>query len=186
MLVFLDVDGVLNSDDWFRQQRQTDRIGHDSSQIDVAAVARLNRLCEPPGVEVVLSSTWRRAWPWRRFQVMLEGLGFRGRLVGQTPSFDPEDTTLDEDAYFASERGLEIAAWLERQLTPDELRDRPIVILDDDDDLWCLKHRLVRTTSAAGLQDEHVAPAAELLERPFGGLPQSAWAHLQPWVRHWR
>ncbi len=181
MLLFLDVDGVLNSDAWFA------RLGPHASgalcRLDPQAVARLNRVTDRPGVDVVVSSSWRLQHPWQDLQEMLEVVGFRGRIVGCTPSCEPEDFDLDEDAFWASERGLEIALWIERHL-PAAGCDRGVAIVDDEGDMGFLRHRLVQTSAkTGGLQDAHVERLLRLLETPLGALPVSAMARLARDIR---
>lgn len=138
-IVFLDIDGVLNSEDFYRR--------HDpipSPPLDPVAIARLDRLCAASGAAVVLSTAWRgepRLLGWLRER------GFHGVIIGQTPRLG------------RVERGDEIAAWLNRHGPPDA----PFVILDDWDDMGRLRPRLVQTDQLFGLQDRHVATALELI-----------------------
>lgn len=151
-IVFLDVDGVLNSTAWYKSRggliaavMQTDCTmeEHARTQLDPAAIERVNVLCERTGALVVVSSTWRGNMfrltlglrPHRRFEI-----------IDKTPRLD-------------TDRGLEIQAWMDRHNVMAE----QIVILDDDSDMLHLTPRLVKTEFDTGLTDEDVERAIALL-----------------------
>jgi thiol-disulfide isomerase/thioredoxin len=164
--VFLDVDGVLNSRQYFRSdtykveqfnagmtEEETDfSIG--VGQLGAPHIERLNRLVQP-GVVFILSSTWRVLYKLDLMQQMLEAKGFKGKLSGRTPSFND------------GPRGREIAAWIEAELgieiASGELAWPTFVIFDDDQDMDRLRGRYIQTTYEAGLQDEHVDRAIAML-----------------------
>ena len=75
-VLFLDIDGVLNSQNWFGYRLycsknniydrilnftdiNDDYINHMLSMIDDRAIVNLNRIIEETGCKVVLSSSWR-------------------------------------------------------------------------------------------------------------------------------
>ena len=75
-VLFLDIDGVLNSENWFAYRIycvknnmvnilmnfvDTDdrNIKHKLTMLDDRAIANLNRIIEETGCKVVLSSSWR-------------------------------------------------------------------------------------------------------------------------------
>lgn len=53
--IFLDIDGVLNSMDWFKENRETS----DYTEIDPEKVKLLKEIVDKTGAEIILSSTWR-------------------------------------------------------------------------------------------------------------------------------
>ncbi len=142
-LVFLDIDGVLNSDAFFAREPEAN-VDRD---LDRLAVKRLDRICAETSAKVVISSTWRLDMTQVELADLLALHGFAGEVVGTTPSL-------------SGPRGGEIDSWL------DAHRGwRSFVILDDQDDMNRLRRRLVQTTMARGLLDDHVAPALALLAR---------------------
>lgn len=152
-LIFLDIDGVLNSADWY--MRRAEVLGHgkpfnrNEEEIDPAALERLNRLLDVSNGEIVLSSTWRMTDGLARTRGLLQKMGLRpGRMIDATPVMH-------------TYRGLEIQSWLDS--FPEELPLDQIVILDDDCDMEHLEHRLVKTQHAKGLLDKHVDEALSLL-----------------------
>jgi len=76
-VIFLDVDGVLNSEDFLRKREEEHRqLGHEGPafprretkcdcfrldrQIDPVAIAHLNDLVEETAAKIVISSSWRK------------------------------------------------------------------------------------------------------------------------------
>lgn len=151
-IIFCDIDGVLCSDDYLRVVGPKALMSSWDEAIDRDAIARLNAIFALTGAKVVVSSDWRREGrallPRVKFADLFARRGFRGDVIGVTPVLagDPP-------------RGREIQAWLTRY----DARVDSFVILDDQDDMVSLRHRLVRTTLKEGLQDHHVALAVRML-----------------------
>ncbi|MFO0553328.1 MAG: HAD domain-containing protein [Polyangiaceae bacterium] len=152
-ILFLDIDGVLNSDAWFRSKRNKTA----TNELDVAAVKRLDAIVERTGAKVVISSTWRTGLTREELAAILSKYGFRGEVVDMTPVLRAGE---GRNAAGSPTRGDEIQAWLEAQPSP------PIsyVILDDQTDLGALSVRQVFTTYDHGLLDEHIEQAVLFLE----------------------
>lgn len=132
-VLFLDIDGVLNSEAWFARQRGRGLtiISNRAELLDPAAVAQLNRVVEATGCKVVLSSSWRLHQRLLEVQDWLQQAGFIGQLHDRTPS--------------TGHRGEEIGAWLGRSPC-----DR-YAIVDDEPDLTWHEGRWVPTTYSEGL-----------------------------------
>jgi len=88
-LLFLDVDGVLNSRGWFmslsRKFRQKElahkfeddpQFADDASHFDPAAVALLNQVVKETGASVVLSSSWRLFHSIDEMNKLLKEVGY--------------------------------------------------------------------------------------------------------------
>lgn len=155
-VLFLDIDGVLNSAEWFEKTKDVrsglSRIDELQEMLEPRAVALLNDLLASTGAIVVLSSSWRIAYGMGFIQRALMKRGFTGRLRDKTPTI-------------GSPRGREIQAWLDRRREPVE----SFVILDDGSDMLHLSHRLVQTSWGTGLQVEHVERAVVMLHPPGTG-----------------
>lgn len=127
--LFLDIDGVLNYDDWFKS---TGHINNENildvwiSMIDPKCVERVNKILEETGAKLIVSSSWRD-------MSYLKEIFSR---VGLPTEFDvtPHAYNLysneehDEDSTLFW-RGSEIKYWLEQH------EDGTYVILDDDSDM---------------------------------------------------
>jgi hypothetical protein len=154
-IVFLDIDGVLNSVP-FMEALQA-RLKAEGKplltryMIDPVPVARLNTLLKETGAKVVVSSSWRKLFDTEGLQRVLDAQGFEGEIIDVTPdlSYDPAGER---------ERGHEIEKWVE-----DHSPDATFVIFDDDSDMGNLHHRFVQTQWGYGLLDENINRARELL-----------------------
>lgn len=159
-VVFLDIDGVLNSLTFMRDlhNRSPDpALGPPDfrHQIDDTAVLRLNRLLEATGAVVVISSSWRRIVDLDELWQILKSHGFEGCIVGTTPDL----SYLERAATRMLPRGDEIAHWLAH--SPRAVH--AFVILDDVSNMGELSHRLVLTDDRVGLTDDDVVRATALL-----------------------
>lgn len=163
-VIFLDVDGVLNSERFNRTlEDQHRQLGHHdvcecfklTRQVDRAAVGRLNRLIAATGAKIVVSSSWRKLLDPEELRRVLVEHGLVGDIVGETPDAQDEDdeaAILDVHAVLDRiTRGHEIDFWLRQHPEVDRF-----VILDDSADMAMHKNRHVQTDAEEGLLDEHV------------------------------
>jgi len=153
-VIFLDIDGVLNSRQSWAQRKH----GSGTEAIDPDAMARLNRLLRQSGASIVVSSSWRSTVARTREVLCANGLCWPTRVIGCTPR--SEVAWGEHGLYVARQRGDEIQAWLDQH--PD--RVRRFVILDDGDDMGPLRRSLVQTNPDVGLTDADVERALALLE----------------------
>lgn len=169
-VIFLDIDGVLNSEAFALKLEEKHRqLGHTSdtvcdcfmlySHVDREAVARLNRLVDVTSAKIVVSSTWRKKFGVAELQSRLGDHGLVGEIIGVTPDGYKTDELRDSLGHGVRIfRGHEIDFWLQQH--PDVER---FVILDDDSDMVMHKNRLVQTDCYEGLLDEHVELAIRVL-----------------------
>jgi hypothetical protein len=151
-VVFLDIDGVLNSRTYLMFCYQQGILPDD--KIDPDAVKRLNHLTDTTGAVIVVSSTWRLPYVWHNnvadLRAKLQKRGITGQIVGATPDHQRDHG-----------RGGEIQDWMDncgQQIDS-------FVILDDDSDMGDLMDFLVKTQFADGLQDVHVQEAIKILNK---------------------
>jgi len=144
-VVFLDFDGVLNSD------RSTQELG-TRYRFSRASVAAFNLVLRETEARIVISSSWREHWTLKENAQFLERDGvLPGRVIGKTPTLD------------GSERGREIDAWL--AAVPYSVKS--FVIIDDRDDMAMHSERLVRVDPAVGITDRQASLAVEILVKPW-------------------
>jgi hypothetical protein len=147
-ILFLDFDGVLNHHAHFAglaAERVASEVEYDDRSFDKACVERVNVIMRRTGCGVVVSSTWRLMRSPPKLNELLRRHGFASRIVGVTPDH-PQGC-----------RGGEIQAWLNRHPGVESF-----AILDDNS-TGTLVDRLVFTTFAFGLTDEHVDRVVALL-----------------------
>ena len=109
-VIFLDIDGVLNSDEYLDKVKNSDIQGIERD-IDVEKVKLLKRAIDETGARVVLSSSWRYTRNARYLKELLANYEIR---VDSTP-------------YIRDERGLEIKKWLSENQGVEDF-----IILDDE------------------------------------------------------
>jgi hypothetical protein len=166
-IVFLDIDGVLNSADSRRRVvlGTTDPKIPNARLLDPQAIALLNSILARTEADVVLSSSWRYYVSVPKMQKMLEYHGFRGRLLARTPIVAElpmyrgnTAAELVQIGQGSHERGIEIQQWLDEQGPVQSY-----VILDDDDDMANLMPQLVHTSFEHGLTRADALRAVEIL-----------------------
>lgn len=118
-IIFLDVDGVINSEDYAVYRYETKQFNKDQF-IDERAVAFLNYLIDQTGAKVVLSSSWRNDVP--RTLEMMRRNGFQYDFFDFTPYLE------------SCHRGSEIQAWIDNYEKDHEPLES-YVIIDDDNDI---------------------------------------------------
>lgn len=160
-VLFLDIDGVLNSITWQQEFRKSQRgptwgqlsewAREAESSFDLVAIQRLNYIVKRTDCLVVLASSWRKAHPLPLLTRMLRHVGFEHRLFACTPHIHNEAGAVP--------RGHEIDWWI-KQLGGF----RTFAIADDDSDMEPWEHRLVQTNCMKGLTDEDAEQLCKLLE----------------------
>lgn len=143
-VIFLDFDGVIiNKNSWRKA-------GGMRATPDEDCIKALNHITDNTGAHIVVSSTWRRLKIPGELRVMLQGWGVTGQFIGITPI----GRTL-------TERGQEIAEWLKRK----QHKVESFVIIDDDNDMGDLLHKLVQTHFSMGLTMEKAQEAIAVLNQ---------------------
>lgn len=137
-VLFLDFDGVLNSEASFRYEtrRKHNRV---SDTLSAIACSNLQFILEQDSaIKIVISSTWRKIHTLVELQNILNGYGVEAaRVIGKTP------------AVLSGDRAHEINMWLEQNPNVTQF-----VILDDDSDVHGVKDErgvVIQTTWADGL-----------------------------------
>ncbi len=150
-IIFLDIDGVLNSRRYDRTRASED------GNIDVTRLPLLKRIVDATDAKLVLSSSWRKHW--NADECLCDGTGrelnqlfarFGLAIYDKTPTVS------------ALDRDVEVRAWLDAHNGEVEA----FVILDDILTGWGdLTERLVRTSPMIGygLEDTHVKEAISKL-----------------------
>ncbi|MCG8576836.1 MAG: HAD domain-containing protein [Flavobacteriales bacterium] len=145
-LLFLDIDGVLNSDLWYKSEqckKQQEPLNH----FDPKNVSILNNLVKKTEAKVVITSTWRNNHSQEDLKQILKAAGLKIEIVGFTP-----DLRRNQDFVI---RGNEILKWCmdnEVILGCEWKSYHDFAILDDNSDflLW-QAHNFFRTDRFCGL-----------------------------------
>lgn len=172
-LIFLDFDGVMNSQLFWAERSQKERRVHyrkkyldgdalyRGADIDENSINMLNNLVKKTNSQVVVSSTWRNHVSLEDLQTIMNRKGFQYQLFGKTPKLRCEGLKASVP------RGLEIQAFLINNFPDHKERDKVrYVILDDDSDmlLW-QKDNYFQVDPYCGLTPNIVYRATRFLNR---------------------
>jgi hypothetical protein len=152
-VLFLDIGGILVTVGSMIHNNRLNLSGltdkHSDKAFDPIAVSNLHYILEEvPGVEVVVSSSWRKDYTLEALQKIFDEHHIPGSfIVGTTPVLDKQP------------RGNEIALYLKHN---PEITN--FVIIDDDSDLEPYMDRLVKVNGKNGLTFSD----AEKVIRKFG------------------
>ena len=111
MIVFLDIDGVLV----ISKDQKTQYSEEYHWVFNSKSVRALNHLCEQTKAKIVISSAWRRCYPFWELKNILIKEGVKAEIIGVTGAFSP---------YY---RGIEILDWMKAHKYTGEY-----LIIDDN------------------------------------------------------
>lgn len=141
--LFLDVDGVLNSDEWYHEEWNKDHV-YPQGDFDPKCVDIINDIVSKTDCKVIVSSSWRTD---SNLQSVFDKAGLKFQIYSTTP--------------FRDHRGKEIQEWLNSQTEP-----YVYAILDDDREmLSCQNKFLVRTNGNVGITNEDANRVINILNR---------------------
>lgn len=154
-VVFLDVDGVLNSQDQITAQEGERSFLFGTFDFHVEKLARIVKETD---AKIVMSSTWRSFFDKDEDK----GSHFYKHITERFNKFGLVLFDRTPIRGFDGERGLEIKDWLSRH--PEV---KKFVILDDEvsDIIPYYKKEVVKTNFIHGLLDEHVKKAIKILNK---------------------
>lgn len=167
-ILFLDIDGVLNSyqsstfhhhisefnDDAFVPGSETVK-RFLAKQLCPIAVANLFEIVKVTKCKIVVSSTWRLGSDLKEMKSWFEDVPLiQEAIIGKTPHRGVKN--VEPNSYGVLEmhnvpRGLEIKIWISEN-GYDSYRDKSMfVIIDDDSDMWPLQDNFIQIDSKVGL-----------------------------------
>lgn len=155
-ILFLDIDGVLNSIAYAIRTKIKGIWG-----LDAPCVKKLQRIVDETNCDIVIMSTWRRIHTLEEISDMLVAAGMRSPvpIIGKTP-VNSHVGRLQTDCKLV--RGHEVDAWLnnkdnEYRVFYDTAHTRHVryCCLDDDIDFLSFQP-LVRTNIEVGLTNDDV------------------------------
>lgn len=153
-ILFLDFDGCLNNHEaLFKYKEEPFPYSH----LDPKLIGYLNQIIEQTGAKVVISSSWRFLYDFKKLEEILILRGFKGEVIGETPKLYPEDP--DDDKF---QRRDEIKSWLEDN---EDFGGgiESFVIIEDYELMKGLEKHLIKTKSSIGLTFSHVKKAVKIL-----------------------
>lgn len=156
-IIFLDIDGVLNSENWYKSNKSSTLKIEDEKQkfisdsFDPECWKYVEKLISETGAKIVLSSSWRlydlestvKEYTGTAFQPIIDN------LIGVTPGF------------MSRCRGMEIKLYLR------SLSEQPesYVILDDDRDMFeSQRPYFVHINDETGITENDYKKALKILK----------------------
>lgn len=152
LIVFLDVDGVLNSVDSaiaFHHLKNEIEYHSRESQLDTVSIGLLKAVCEKTQAKIVVSSTWRIGRTVQDFTDLFATYGWDDApVIGKTEIL----------RHAGRIRGDEIQMWL------DEHAPTNYVIIDDDSDMRpSQKANFVHVSNVNGFRSKHYCQCLRVL-----------------------
>ena len=95
-VIFLDIDGVLNTGWWYTQMDKNtpkDKYGY---AFDPNSVANLKKIIDETGADIVISSSWK-SFGLSELEEMWQDRGLPGKLIGITPNSVSDEMLLNAD-----------------------------------------------------------------------------------------
>ena len=142
-VVFLDVDGVINTPMWHQNQNKilmpTYNFPEHGKANNWQACQWVSHFCQQYGYSIVVSSTWREGQSMESLRNILYASGIAKKI-----------DIVDKTPVFHKERGHEIRRWLENN--GEKHNVKRVIIFDDDADMVYpeLMSRLVQTQQGSG------------------------------------
>ena len=145
-LIFLDVDGVLNSQKFAKKMLEEDNIRvYAEDMLDTHALRLLKMLVEKTDALIIVTSSWRKIpESYNNLERQIQQFGMS--ISDCTPNT-------------GNKRGDDITAWFNRH--PGEYN---YVILDDDSDMTVHMEHLIQTSFDDGLTRADVDKAIGILK----------------------
>lgn len=155
-IIFLDIDGVLNSEDWFNKFIMNVKSGNtyngQNNMIDPDAINRVVKICKETGARIVISSSWRLNTITETIKDMYRYVDFLPLLkyiVGITPRISP-------GCY-----GKEIQSWIDNcknnsEYTNTEIENKIkyIIISNSTEILDSQMNNFIQTKTSYGITDD--------------------------------
>lgn len=158
-VIFLDIDGVLNSKEFFQNRQPTQEL----NEIDEEKVKLLQQIVQATNAKIVLTSTWRI---YDKTDKVYQ------HLVGVLAKYDL--SIFDCTPWINEDRPHEIAVWLSMWNALRDVHEHIFGFVSLDDDFtdkqyarYGMQHQLIKTTfygKHGGLQPEHVQQAIDILK----------------------
>lgn len=158
-LIFLDLEGVLNSTKFWLKGCPPPSANSPYNMFDPEAISLINKIIEMTDAEIVLTSTLRIYY--KKINKFFENIGIKGKLNGILSGKYESERYNRKDEFKA--KGKEIAEYIDSLNNPVS----SWCIIDDEDIefLETQKSKLIKTDFINGLTLENVNKIIELLNK---------------------
>ncbi len=170
-LIFLDIDGVFNSEKYYKQRK--DFTPWDEAQeFDPENVKNFNYITGETGASIVVSSTWRKGnLPY--LQELFRQVGIFGTVIGETVKLryncDYPGVSiprgLEIKQYYAEKFDFIHYNWNHKN---DSNLESYVIIDDDSDMLYEQRNNFVNVDSLVGLTAKNCVKSIKILNNIIG------------------
>lgn len=166
-LIFLDIDGVMNHEVWYKSSEfmtlhglakaHGDELSYCKSQFSPFSIRMLNYIVDQTGAKIVLSSSWRMGRSLEEIEELFGSVGITGEIIGKTPVM-----RFTEKFNRTVPRGCEIKWWIQEHVS--DFHNLKYVIFDDDGDMLIEQQPFfIQTDSYSGITPTIVTRAVHIL-----------------------
>ena len=170
-IVFLGIDGVLNSEKWFDKCFNNDDVCN--SDIDTDAINRLIKFLDDTNTKIVLSSSWRSLnikstiskFSTPNYKLLKKLIPY---IIGVTPRFYKHRKRGNKISYWMNMLSIDYGALVKHGCLLENVeisKNYRYVIVDDSSDML-RGQNFVQTDFQTGLTDEDVNEMKAFLEIP--------------------
>lgn len=168
-IVFLDIDGVLNSEEWFNKCFSSD----DICDLDPDAINRLIKFLDDVNAKIVLNSSWRSLnvqstileFSTSNYELLKKLIPY---IIGVTPQFRKCIKRGNEIAYWMNMLSIDYNVLVKHGCVLENVeiskKYRYVIVSDDSDILR--GQNFVQTDFKTGLTDEDLNEMKAFLEMP--------------------
>lgn len=161
-IIFLDIDGVLNTEDWHSRMTKDTPRDEFGWMFDPVAVANLGYIIEDTGAVIVISSSWK-FYGVTKLREMWKIRKLPGTILDITSNTISDEILMNanlDEIEFGVCRGNEIKEWLSKHKS--EISN--YVIIDDFDDLLPeqMSHAVI-TNTLIGISESDAEKAITIL-----------------------
>lgn len=170
-IIFLDIDGVLNSQVAFKsglcKHVEIDNAPITYQKFYPEYKERLNKLIKKHNAKIVISSTWRTYWKLDGMKRIWENEGMEGEIIGVTGSSSNGFRGCEIDDYIKRKYGWILSVHPEVvKIQCDKIGLKNYVIIDDDGDMtYYQRFNFCHTRNETGFTEEAFNKADEILDR---------------------
>jgi len=162
-IIFLDIDGVLNTERWHLNEGHKDPQDQFGDDFDPGAVANLSLIIEETGADIVISSSWKFSG-LESMQAMWRERKLPGKVIDVTPSTVSDEMLLNADSDELDKmpfKGYDVKEWLSNK----GKQVKNYVIIDDENGfLPEQQSHLVLTDPVYGISKEDIDKTINILK----------------------
>ena len=163
-IIFLDIDGVLNTKWWYSQMDRNTHRDKYGYAFDPQAVANLRKIVEETGADIVISSSWK-CMGLSQMEDIWKDRNLPDIIIGITPNSVSDELLIDADIdsmELFHIRGEEIKEWLKKH----GKRVCNYVIIDDMDNMLPgQQSHFVQTNPEMGITEDDAEKAIAILNK---------------------